>query len=454
MRLWFASGVVSLVLSSAAALVACGSRTDMLDDGPPVVLTPDSSVFDQRTADVRKPPPDVQQPDVPYIPKAQKCVRDGGAPTAFVGDLDASFDANHPRSAQTITLGGPTLTLPVFVPITFPTDDLRNEEEDFIDSVGCTDYWRTIASDYGVGQAIAGPHVRLTEAAPSTIDDNQIQTWLGMKIKSDPSFPQPDSNTLYVIFYPEGTQITLQGELSCQAFGGYHNSAHVQNRDVPYAVVPNCGGFEKLSGIDAITGTTSHELIEAVTDPIPEHNPAYGLPEPDALGWVLAGGGEVGDMCEFKQDAFFVPQSYPFWVQRTWTNKSGFTLNDPCQPSLPGPFFNAAARVLDQLTVDVGLGPQPARGVKLPLGQNTTVDVFAFSTGVVPSWSLSVYDSAQLRGQQPELTLSLSKTMVNNGDLVHLSITRKRQGPYGVSAFGLVSFDGQRQSFSWHLVGD
>lgn len=452
MRFLTATAAVSLAVSFAAALVACGARSDTLGDDTPFVQ-PDASIVDHKT-DTKKPLPDVQQPDVAYIPKGQRCVRDGGTPPVFTGDLDASFDANHPRAPQILPLGGPTLTLPVLVPVTFPTDDVRDEEEDFVDSVGCTDYWRTIASDYGVGQAIGGPHTRLTEAAPSAIDDKQIQQWLATKIKSEPNFPQPDANTLYVIFYPDGTTISLQGEQSCQSFGGYHNSARVGNRDVPYAVIPHCGAFGNLVGIDAITGTTSHELIEAVSDPAPEQNPAYALPEPDAIGWALAGGGELGDMCEFKSDAFFLPQGYPFWVQRTWSNKAGYSLLDPCEPSLPGPYFSASAKLTDFITVDIGFGPQQARGVKLGVGLNTSIDVAAFANGVVPSWNLSVLDAAQLRGQQSELGLSLSKNSVNDGDIVHLSITRKKPSAFGVSAFGLVSSAAGRQSFSWHLVGD
>ncbi len=442
----------SLVASSTFALIACGARSDPLGDDTPFAL-PDSSLLDHK-ADARKPPPDSTPLDAPYVTKGIKCVRDGGAPPVFMGDLDASFDANHPRAPQVVTLGGPTLSMPVFISITFPGDDMRDQVEDFVDSVGCTDYWRAVASDYGVGQGVGGPHTRLPESAPTSIDDAQIQQWLASKIKSEPNFPQPDANTLYVIFYPAGTTITLQGEQSCQRFGGYHNSAAVGAKDVPYAVIPRCESFGNLSGIDAVTGTTSHELIEAVTDPAPEQKPAYAIPENDGIGFAIAAGGEVGDMCEFKSDAFFQPSSYPFTVQRSWANKAGFALADPCQPSLPGAYFSAAAKLTQFVSFDIGFGPQQARGVKLPLGQQTSIDIAAFANGSVPSWTITTYDSAQLRGQPPELGLSLSKTVVSDGDIVHLAITRKKASPFGVSAFGIVSSDGSRQAFSWHLVGD
>ena len=457
MRLLAAAATTSLILAAFAGVAACGARTDEgLLDGFTQAAVPDASLVDHSVDAHKPPPPDATppQPDVVYIPQAARCVRDGGAPPSFAGDLDASFDANFPRAPQVLAQGGPVVALPTFVPVTFPGDPLANQEEDFIDSVGCTPYWRTIASDYGVGQAVGGPHTRLTEAAQTQIDDNQIQQWLATKIKSTPNFPQPDASTVYVIFYPDTTTITLQGQSSCQAFGGYHNSARVGGKDVPYAVVPNCGSFGPLQGIDAITGATSHELIEAVSDAVPLSNPAYGTTEPAALGFLLAGGVELGDMCEFKSDAFFAPTGYPFTVQRSWSNKTGFGLNDPCQPALPGPYFSAQARPKDIISIDLGMGPQPVPGVKLPVGQTTTVDVIAFAQPNAGSWKLATYDAAQLRGQPPELGLSLSQGGVTDGTLVKLTVTRKKASQFGVSAFGIVSTNGQRQSFSWHLVGD
>lgn len=56
---------------------------------------------------------------------------------------------------------------------------------------------------------------------------------------------------------------------SCQAFCGYHDAI---NRQIFYAVMPwpGCGGCTgNLEPVQALTSTSSHELYEAITDPIP-----------------------------------------------------------------------------------------------------------------------------------------------------------------------------------------
>jgi hypothetical protein len=425
----------------------CGSNGDGSDPG-----------LADAAADVRPPKPTVRDaskpppPDSPYVPQTAKCVRDGGVPEAFTAP-DASFDAAHPPSPQVLSAGGPVLALPVFVPVTFDGGEHRGEEEDFLGSVGCTDYWHQVTRDYGIGDGVLGPAVHLSEAAPSDISDDQIQAWLIAKILKDPSFPKPDENTLYVLFYPSSTSISLQGDLSCASFGAYHNSIDVQGRGVAYAVIPDCGSFGAIAGIDAITSTTSHELVEAVTDPLPYPQPAYNLPEPDGLGFALAAGGELGDMCEFKSDAFFQPAGYPFFVQRSWSNSRAFALEDPCVPSLPGPFFGVAPRVSDTISFDIGLGPQTARGVIVKVGQQVTIELPAFANGPVAPWGLTAFDAAKFRGGKPDLSLQLSHSTVKDGDVAKLTILRKADSPYGVSAFGLVSTGAGRQTYWWGLVG-
>src|SRR5207248_9875800 len=138
----------------------------------------------------------------------------------------------------------------------------------------------------------------LKDVPPDTIDDAQIGQFIRAKITNN-ALPQPVPNqTLYVIYYPETTDITLQGLHSCQGFGGYHNEVKIsQTVSIPYAVMPNCGSFGQLDGLDALTYATSHELVEAVTDQFPMSNPAYQLPEADDIAWAFGGGGEIADMC-------------------------------------------------------------------------------------------------------------------------------------------------------------
>jgi len=139
-------------------------------------------------------------------------------------------------------------------------------------------------------------------------------------------------------------------------------------------------------------------------------------------------------------------------VQRIWSNSRAFALDDPCQPALPGPFFAAAPRFTDTITVDLGLGTQTLPGINAPMGQAVTVDIVAFANGSTPAWQLDVYDAAQMRGGAPELDLSLDRVMVKDGDVAHLTITRQKNAQVGASAFGIASSGAGKQAFFWGLA--
>ena len=85
---------------------------------------------------------------------------------------------------------------------------------------------------------------------------------------------------------PSGVTVTLEGAASCQQFCGYHDS---HDGSLFYAVVPygDCAGCELAGTVfDSMTVIASHELCEAITDPIP------------GSGWYDDVNGEIGDICE------------------------------------------------------------------------------------------------------------------------------------------------------------
>jgi hypothetical protein len=100
--------------------------------------------------------------------------------------------------------------------------------------------------------------------------------------------------------------VGLNGGASCVNFCGYHSDI---DGKVFYAVMPypDCSGCEGgLSVIDALTATTSHELCEAITDPIP------------GQGWYDDQNGEIGDICAWQ-----TKQSAGYTVQLEWSNSAG-----------------------------------------------------------------------------------------------------------------------------------
>jgi hypothetical protein len=125
------------------------------------------------------------------------------------------------------------------------------------------------------------------------------------KPKSPPALFQQELPTLYFVFLPPGTQVDQGGSKSCHAFCGYHDatSDHTFYAVLPY---PGCTGCEGgLAVPDALTSTSSHELCEAITDPVP------------GTGWYDDANGEIGDICAWKTKTL---GSYT--VQLEWSNSA------------------------------------------------------------------------------------------------------------------------------------
>jgi hypothetical protein len=165
-------------------------------------------------------------------------------------------------------------------------------------------------AEYSVpGKTIGhGKHIgTITITTPqlkSSVSDAAIQHMLQQEIASNPAVPHPTPNTLYFVYLPPGVRVVQGGSASCQAFCGYHNdiSGQIFYAAMPYPGCAGCTGG--LSPIDALTSTSSHELCEAITDPIP------------GQGWYDDANGEIGDICAWK-----TKQVGQFTVQLEWSNK-------------------------------------------------------------------------------------------------------------------------------------
>jgi len=145
----------------------------------------------------------------------------------------------------------------------------------------------------------------ITANAPSgSISDSQIAKQLG-QWTSGKVVPMNNKNSLYFVYLDPGVVSIMGGSKSCQNYCGYHNNAGARY----YAVMPypGCTGcLGGLSAIDALTGTSSHELCEAITDPVP------------GQGWYDDNNGEIGDIC-----AWNFKQVGGWNVQLEWSNTQG-----------------------------------------------------------------------------------------------------------------------------------
>ncbi len=381
-------------------------------------------------------------------------------------DMTAPFPAPFPAPPNVVSGGGPLLKSPNFIPVYFSNDDqnLTAQVTDFLSKVGATNYWKATTSEYGVGPGKALMPVQLTETATGTISDAMIQTWLAGKLNAnDPAFPVPDHNSLFVLIYPTGVTITLpQGggsAQSCQSFGGYHSDlildqAH-KSLKVAYAVIPRCDNFGGLTGIDGVTATTSHEIIEASTDPYPQETPAFGQVDDDHIYWEFTlGGGETGDMCAQFPSSFTTFAELPYVVQRSWSNDAANAGTDPCQPALDNEvYFNAAPELNDQIMF--GFGGLMAPGVSVPVGTSKTINLDLFSDKPTSGeWQVKAMDVNNLfGGNATNFSFALDRPTGRNGDILKLTITSNKQTNRGRGTFVVVSKLGATTNYWFGLIG-
>jgi hypothetical protein len=375
-----------------------------------------------------------------------------------------STDYHSPRAPesapQVVNAGGPVMSSPEFVPIFFSNDDARTVSavEDFMRVIGSTSYWSQTTAEYGVGAATSAAPIELAEEARGTIDDTAIQSWLTGKLNSDdPAFPAATPDRLYVIFYPASVTVTADGDASCVAFGGYHanvalDAAH-GGAQVAYAVIPRCSDFGALTGLDVVTGTTSHELIEAATDPYPMTTPAYVDVDPQHAFWSGAlGGGETGDMCAQYAGSFTRFPEIAYTVQRSWSNQAALAGHDPCVPVPAGEvYFNSVPALDDDISMNVYGQRVTAKGVKIAPGHARTIDVDLFSDGDPGGpWSVS---ARELSGGS-HLDFALNRTHGQSGDKLRLTISVRSASAQRRESFIVVSRLGQRKNVWFGMVGN
>ena len=169
------------------------------------------------------------------------------------------------------------------------------------------------------------------------LDDSDIQTMLESEYLKG-NIPAPDGNTLYYVFAPPNTDVTAFGTDSITGFLGYHNNfTDAQHHNFYYAVMPypaapnsNLGSYAPAPAnepFDTLSSVASHEISEAITDPIPY------------AGWSDQqpfGENEIADKAVYvsplfrMNDPFPSPASTPpaannYAVQQEWAHIDGLS---------------------------------------------------------------------------------------------------------------------------------
>jgi hypothetical protein len=317
--------------------------------------------------------------------------------------------------------GVPAMTAPKIVALTFNNDSNESTIQSYVSSLGTTAWWGTVLKDYSVGPA-TGQTIPLTATLASSYTDDPSGTlpnggtptmpgFVVSTVQGNASIPKPDDQTIYVFFMPSTTTFELQGQTSCQAVGGYHNSTTSNGTTYVYAVIPECasatfGDRTFASEIDLLSFLSSHEISEAATDPTASLTSAsftagwYNdfVDDPvDDYAWNLVSDGEVADFCvdqfgiESHNDETTDGNTV---LQRIWSTSAAAAGKNPCLPVPSGEvYFNAA----------------PAEGTDLVIvpdvNQAATVEVDAFSDSAM-SWKVLALDGSLAQGMAAELTMS------------------------------------------------
>ncbi|MBI5247652.1 MAG: hypothetical protein HY923_10755 [Elusimicrobia bacterium] len=171
----------------------------------------------------------------------------------------------------------------------------------------------------------------------AALKDADVQKELVAQIAAGKLAPA-DANSLYMIYFPKGVSIEIEGARSCSSFCAYHEGFMNGNTPIYYGIMPVCGGFSCGASYDSMTFVSSHEAIEAITDPFPTpgSHPAY----PQA--WNDANGEEITDLCQ-SQSARLTSHGVTSLVSGQWKNSIGGCFNGPWQSTEPSARFDALA---------------------------------------------------------------------------------------------------------------
>lgn len=189
--------------------------------------------------------------------------------------------------------------------------------------------------------------------AATRLTDAQIQAELEGQIAAG-RLPAPDADTLYMTYFPAGVSIVMDSEASCSSFCAYHEGFKTKTgASVFYGVMPVCG-WGCGSDFDSVTSVSSHEALEAITDPFPTpgSHPAY----PQA--WNSSDGQEIADLCT-GQSAALRGHGVSSVVQAEWKNSINACFNGPWNAAAPASIARlpAALRLIPALR---GLPAAPA----------------------------------------------------------------------------------------------
>jgi hypothetical protein len=382
-------------------------------------------------------------PDVMQAVDASDAKADVAVEAGAYGAPSSTYPAFTPWMGQLTNNGGPILSAPIVVTITWDDDTTgRPIFEPFGDEIGASSYWSAAVGEWGVGPVTSGApnHVHISTTAPTQWADSDVQTFIQGNMGG--VLPTYAAQMIYVFYISPSTTFMFEGQNACGSIGGYHDDFVYNTTDISYAVLPHCSTPSKM------TQYASHEIGEASTDPDPSTRPGInGFDDPYlAFEEWQRGNVENGDACEFFPDSDYTEMApFAFQVQRLWSNKMGPLGHSPCQP-FTTPYFNMAPLMLEDIMVDLSSEGGPAnfatKGYTCALNQTIQIPIGFYSDSATGPWTVTVAESNPLVDPVTgRLTLSIdpAKTSGVNGEQTNINVTVIAQGPLNAELLTIIS---------------
>jgi hypothetical protein len=230
-------------------------------------------------------------------------------------------------------------------------------------NIRAIDYVQGTNQHIGKGTFAGAITITPTHTA-AAITDSDIQAELQANIASG-KLPPPTDTNIYMVYFPVGISISGSGAgQSCVNFCAYHTAINRSGSNIRYAVMPDLGpgsGCEAgcsrgATPFDSLTIASSHELIEATTDPDVGILPSLIRPsswydlQHDSSGDAH---GEVGDICNGMATPLVTPGG-TFAIQKEWSNKDSACkgiVNDDFAVTLAQPSITLDASKSQSATV-------------------------------------------------------------------------------------------------------
>ncbi len=269
----------------------------------------------------------------------------------------------------------------------------------------------------------------------TTINDNAIQGQIGSWITSN-VLPVPDTNTVYVILPPAGTDVTIGTDSACSSFFGYHYAGYTPSGTFGryrYIVLPyqNCGADIAIDSpvtVSGMTDTLGHEMAESESDP------DFGYLNTTA--WYDSALGDDGEIADICADTSATVGYLNFWMQKIWSDAAGTCIG----PVTGNPSIH--------LTISVAAPSSPGRTE--PSGAANILAgfpaAFTISTDSVMPVSLSV--SALPSG----VAYNLSQSTVSAASSATMQISTNASPGASDNATVTATLNSQQAQFQFQVV--